>query len=647
MTFKTQWNKLFSASRFTIILLFLLINLASFALLRVVLLLKQIADIDSPFHQIVIAFVLGIIHDAAFFSYVLIPFTLYLLILPNRIFHSKAHKLFSTVGFIVFLYVLFFVEVSEWTFWDEFGVRFNFIAVDYLIYTNEVVNNIIESYPLGWLLSGILLVTVLCFLLVRKTLMRTYQAFEPFKTRLKISGLLLLLPVLSFFVVESSWYQFSTNTYLNELAANGPYQFFSAFRNNELDYRHFYKLGDDRELTQIVRQDLGVDTAANPSADLYDIKRTIKPVGEEKRLNVILITVESLSAEYLTTFGGRDNITPFMDEWFKQGALFTNFFATGTRTIRGLEALTLSIPPTPGQSIVKRPDNGKLFSLGRVLQQKGYDTAFLYGGRGYFDNMNSFYSENGYRIVDQTDLTSDEATFANAWGVSDDVIFNRTLKEADADHQNNKPFFFQIMTTSNHRPYTYPEGKIDIPSGKGRNGAVKYTDYAIQEFIKAAKTKPWFDNTVFVLVADHCAGSARKTELPVDKYHIPLFIYAPKHVAPVAIDTLSSQIDVAPTILGVLNLSYESQFYGKDIFKMSKAEGRALVSNYQKLGLFKGTKLAYLSPQQRVDVVDDPFPLGSHRQLDPEAEHQLVLETMAYYQSADYIWTHRLSRYQQ
>lgn len=336
-----------------------------------------------------------------------------------------------------------------------------------------------------------------------------------------------------------------------------------------------------------------------------------------------------------------------MDEWFKQGALFTNFFATGTRTIRGLEALTLSIPPTPGQSIVKRPDNGKLFSLGRVLQQKGYDTAFLYGGRGYFDNMNSFYSENGYRIVDQTDLTSDEATFANAWGVSDDVIFNRTLKEADADHQNNKPFFFQIMTTSNHRPYTYPEGKIDIPSGKGRNGAVKYTDFAIQEFIKAAKTKPWFDDTVFVLVADHCAGSARKTELPVDKYHIPLFIYAPKHVAPVANDTLSSQIDVAPTILGVLNLSYESQFYGKDIFKMSKAEGRALVSNYQKLGLFRGTKLAYLSPQQRVDVVDDPFPLGSHRQLDPEAEHQLVLETMAYYQSADYIWTHRLSRYQQ
>jgi len=369
----------------------------------------------------------------------------------------------------------------------------------------------------------------------------------------------------------------------------------------------------------------------------------IKPAGEEKRLNVVLITVESLSADFLATFGNKENITPYMDEWFKQGVLFTNFYATGTRTIRGLESLTLSIPPIPGQAIVKRPDNGNLFSFGRVLQQKGYDTAFLYGGRGYFDNMNAFYSGNGYRIVDQTDFTKEEMTFTNAWGVSDDIIFNRTIKEADQDFKNNRPFFFQIMTTSNHRPYTYPEGKIDLPSGSGRPGAVKYTDFAIHQFIEQAKTKPWFDNTVFVMVADHCAGSARKTELPVDKYHIPLFIYAPKHVPAIRNDTVSSQIDVAPTVLAFLNLSYESQFYGHDIMQMRKDQGRALVSNYQKLGLFKDNKLVYLSPQQKVDVVDDP--LGAHKQLEMNAAASLVTENMAYYQSADYIWSHRLSRY--
>ncbi|MGZ4977913.1 MAG: LTA synthase family protein [Methylobacter sp.] len=634
-------NALFSKSRFTIVLLFLLINLVTFALLRVVLLIKQLADIDSPVYQIALAFLIGLVHDLAFFSYLLIPFVLYLLVLPNRIYQSKIHKIIAISVFIVCLYGLFFIEVSEWTFWDEFGVRFNFIAVDYLIYTHEVVNNIIESYPLGWLLSAILVVTVICFLCVRKVLSETFNASETFSSRLKITGALLLLPAISYAAVGSSWYQFSSNTYLNELSANGPYQFFSAFRNNELDYRRFYKIGDDRQLSGVIKNQLGAEGAAE---HLYEIKRMVKPAGEEKRLNIVLITVESLSAEFLATFGNKENITPFMDEWFKQGLLFTNFYATGTRTIRGLESLTLSIPPIPGQAIVKRPDNGNLFSFGRVLQQKGYDTAFLYGGRGYFDNMNAFYSGNGYRIVDQTDFTEEEMTFTNAWGVSDDIIFNRTLKEADKDFQDNKPFFFQIMTTSNHRPFTYPEGKIDLPSGSGRQGAVKYTDFAIHQFIEQAKTKPWFDNTIFVMVADHCAGSARKIELPVDEYHIPLFIYAPKHVPAARNDVLSSQIDVAPTVLGLLNSSYESWFYGHDIMRMHKDEGRALISNYQKLGLFKDNKLVYLSPQQKVDVVDDP--LGAHKPLDMDAAVPLVTENMAYYQSADYIWSHRLSRYQ-
>lgn len=630
----------FSRSRFSIVWLFLLINLITFAALRAALLSKQWLDIDSPFYPIVLAFVIGIVHDLAFFSYLLIPFVLYLLVMPNRIYRSKIHKMISFGVFFVCLYGLFFIEVSEWMFWDEFGVRFNFIAVDYLIYTHEVVSNIIESYPLGWLLSGILIVTMICFLLARQALSQTFNAEEPFLSRLKVAGALLVLPAVSYGAVGATWYQFSNNTYLNELAANGPYQFFSAFRNNELDYRHFYMVGDDRQLSNVVKAQLD---AKGGTEDLYNIKHMIKPAGEEKRLNVILITVESLSADFLGAFGNNENITPYMDEWFKEGLLFTNFYATGTRTIRGLEALTLSIPPTPGQAIVKRPDNGHLFSVGRVFQQKGYDTAFLYGGRGYFDNMNAFYSSNGYRIVDQTDFTPEEVTFTNAWGVSDDIIFNRTLKEADKDFQNNRPFFFQIMTTSNHRPFTFPEGKIDLPSGS-RQGAVKYTDFAIHQFIEQAKTKPWFDNTVFVVVADHCAGSARKTELPVDKYHIPLFIYSPKHVPAKKNDVLSSQIDVAPTVLGLLNTSYESWFYGRDITRMSKEQGRAFISNYQKLGLFKDNKLVYLSPRQKVDVVDDP--LGAHIPLDMKAAASLVTEDMAYYQSADYIWSHRLSRYQ-
>jgi phosphoglycerol transferase MdoB-like AlkP superfamily enzyme len=637
-------SKLFEKSRFSLILLFLLINLTVFALLRMALLVKQLPEIDSPFYQLVLAFCLGIVNDLAFYSYVLIPFVLYLLILPDSLFHSNLNKRLVYAGFFIHLYLLFFIETAEWTFWDEFGVRFNFIAVDYLVYTHEVVGNIVESYPLGWILTGILILSIVCFILMKEWLFKCFHARGTFSSRLKIAALLLSFPILSYAVVGQAWHQFSANTYLNEISANGPYQFFAAFRNNELDYRHFYRLGEDRRLSDIIRAEVAEQPAATKGEGLYDIKRIIKQPGAEKHLNVILITVESLSAEFLAAFGNSEQLTPFLDEWMKQGLLFTNFYATGTRTIRGLEALTLSIPPTPGQSIIKRPDNGKLFNLGRVFQQRGYDTAFLYGGRGYFDNMNSFFSGNGYWIIDQTEFTPEEITFANAWGVSDDIIFKRTIKEADNDYRKDKPFFFQIMTTSNHRPYTYPDGKIDIPSGTGRTGGIKYTDYALGEFIRTAKGKPWFDDTIFVMVADHCAGSARKVDLPVDRYHIPLFIYAPKYVKPDRNNILSSQIDVAPTILALLNFSYESRFYGRNILQMPRDEGRALISNYQKLGLFKDNKLVILSPQQKIEVIADP--LGAHKSLAVSAEPRMILEEMAYYQSADYIWTHRLSRYQ-
>lgn len=633
-----------SESRFAILLASLSLSLPVFALLRLALVIKQAAEIDSPFYQIITAFLLGIISDLSFFSYFFIPFVLYLTLIPKRIYQTRWHKGFIYSILFVNIYALLFIVASEWFFWDEFGVRFNFIAVDYLIYTNEVVRNIVESYPLPKILTAIFMISGLCFWGLLKFFPVHFDRSESFIGRLKKAGYFSLLPIVSFLAMGQNFHEFCSNKYLNELAANGLYQFFAAFKSSELDYREFYKLGNDEKLSNLIKQEVSKQGDITSNKGLYDIKRAIKKAGEEKHLNVILITVESLSAEYLKTFGNTENISPYMDELFKQGLLFTNFYATGTRTIRGLEALTLSYPPTAGHSIVKRPDNSKLFNLGYVFNQKGYDTAFLYGGNGYFDNMNEFYSGNGFRIIDKSELTKEEITFANAWGVSDDVIFNRTLKEADKDYAKKQPFFFQIMTTSNHRPYTYPEGKIDIPSGKGgRQGGVKFTDYAINELIKQAKNKPWFDNTVFVIVADHCGGSARKVELPVDRYHIPFFVYAPKHIKPQIADTLSSQIDVAPTLLSLLNFSYDSWFFGQDILAMKKADERALIGNYQRLGLFKNNKLAFLSVQQQVDVVSDP--LGKHLPVKPESEADLVAETMAYYQSADYIWKNRLTRH--
>ena len=176
---------------------------------------------------------------------------------------------------------------------------------------------------------------------------------------------------------------------------------------------------------------------------------------------------------------------------------------------------------------------------------------------------------------------------------------------ADSDHAAGKPFFLQLMTTSNHRPYTYPDGRIDIASGEGREGAVKYTDYAIGQFLAQARSKPWFDDTLFVFVADHTAGSAGREDLPVANYQIPLFIYSPRYVKPAQYTDVASQIDVAPTLLGLLNLDYVSTFFGRNLLRADHAPGRALLGNYQHLGLFDGQNLSLIHIWSLEHQVDD------------------------------------------
>jgi phosphoglycerol transferase MdoB-like AlkP superfamily enzyme len=289
------------------------------------------------------------------------------------------------------------------------------------------------------------------------------------------------------------------------------------------------------------------------------------------------------------------------------------------------------LPPTPGHSVVKRPNNDHLYTLGEVFAEKGYEPIYLYGGYSYFDNMQEFFGGNGYTVIDRSVLAKDEIHYENIWGVADEDLFTLSLRELDARHAAGKPFFAHIMTTSNHRPFSYPEGRIDIPSGSGRDGAVKYTDWAIGDFIDRARGKPWFANTVFVIVADHCASSRGKTDLPIDRFHIPLIVYAPGQVVPGRVESLASQIDVAPTLLALLNFTYTSRFFGQDILAEGVRHQRALLANYQTVGYLEGGVLVELRPKGRYRFVD----AASGQEL-PENEHNRYLlgEAISYYQTA-------------
>ena len=614
--------------------------LGIFFLTRAVLLFSHL---DEAGHAYISPILVGLLNDLVFLVYTALPLSLFMLLCPRRLWQARVTRALLWVVLAASIYLMLFTAVAEWLFWDEFGVRFNFIAVDYLVYSDEVLNNILESYPIGLLLSILGLLTLTLCLALRRPLRWALDAPYPSLRQrgLQTAGLAVLTLLCVQFADQDSLRSQGGNTYQRELASNGPYQFFAAFRNNELDYQQFYGTLPEAVTAKQMQTELSEPGVTFIGKEPLDIRRKVSNPGTPRTPNIVLVTIESLSAKYLGSNGDPRNLSPNLDALRKQSLYFNNFYATGTRTDRGLEAITLSIPPTPGRSIVKRIGReGGFASLGQQLSEVGYDAVFVYGGRGYFDNMNAFFSGNGYRIVDQSSVDEKEISFKNAWGMSDEDLYRQAIKLADADHANQVPFLLQLMTTSNHRPYTYPDGRIDIPSGNGRDGAVKYTDYAIGKFLEEARTKPWFDNTIFIFVADHTAGSAGKEDLPVQNYQIPLFIYAPKLIEAREEGKLASQIDLAPTLLGLLNMSYTSTFFGRDLLRQDELPPRVLIGNYQHLGLFDGQDLAILSPRGMLRLHKQA--LGESREVPAELDDPLITRAIAYYESASYGFKQRL-----
>lgn len=576
----------------------------------------------------------GLWFDLAVTSVLLAPAFLYDAMLPNRWRKSRWHRWLRLFWLWFSVSLLLFGAVSEATFWLEFSTRFNFIALDYLIYTQEVIGNIRESYPVGWIVAVIGLIAALVVWKLAEAIDHADQSDLSGKQRFGLVAAALVLPALLMTFANIDQMDDRENAFATELSGNGLFTIAAAMRRNELDYDKFYRTMPQTNADHVLKK-LGVERKLLPetlqSSDENDPATDTLPFIRSPR-NVILISVESLSASFMGAYGSSDGLTPNLDKIAQNGLKFERMFATGTRTVRGLDALSLGAPPIPGQAIVRRPKNDHLATIGEILEHQGFSTYFFYGGYGYFDNMNSYFSENDYRVVDRTDIAKEMVEFENVWGVADEVLFNQVLKTIDARGLPEQPFFAQVMTTSNHRPYTYPDGRIDIPSPGGRKGAVKYTDYAIGKFIEEARSRPWFKDTLFVIVADHCASVAGKTKLPVDMYHIPLIFYAPELLKPGTYKPIASQIDIAPTLIEVLRRKGDDHFFGRSFFEAGPAPERAFISNYQQLGYLKNGTLTVLLPKRQVESYQiDPVTFAATPQaVDPV----LMSEAIAYYQTA-------------
>lgn len=455
------------------------------------------------------------------------------------------------------------------------------------------------------LISTVLLLAIVASILllhdIRKDCFKNTMAI---RNKIVITVVYSILCVASYALLTFNFsFQHNTNSFVNELQANGCVKFCQAFLDNDLSYNDFYTKISPKEANRIL------DSMYWRKPDHVQHIHSRLP---EAHKNIVLITIESMSGDFLERYGNTENLTPNLDKLMKQGLCFDNLYAVGNRTVRGLEAVTLCVPPSPGESIIKQKNNNNLFSTAKILHTKGYNVDFIYGGDSYFDNMKEFFNGNGFNVIDQSNFKDYEKTFGTVWGVCDEDLFNKSIKVLNNNAKTGKPFFAHIMTVSNHRPYLYPDGKIDIPSSKKcREGGVKYTDYAIGKFFEMAKKQPWFNNTIFIITADHCASSAGSMDIPLNEYHIPGLIYAPNMIAPSVSKKVISQIDLMPTVFGILHFNYASRFFGQNVLSPLYHE-RAFAATYQNLGYVENDNMIVLSAghkQQQFKLSHDKYSL--------------------------------------
>jgi len=567
-----------------------------------------------------------------------------------------------------------FLVISEWFFFDEFDSRFNTVAIDYLIYPHEVFTNLRESYPLPLIISVCLLGgAVISWFGFSKC----PPAWEngTFGAKMKFIGLYALTCLLAHQTIFSSETSFSRQRVVNQLADNGWASAAYAAWTRNLDYKAFYLTMDRREAFLRARRVLAEPGVSFPApeppplphepmsaeaentwlkAARDSLVREVAGDASKPKRNLCIIAEESFGSEFWGCLGRNvdgkaHTLTPRMDALAAQeGLLFTGILADGNRTIRGMEAIFSSIPPLPGDSILARDKSENVETIARVLQRDGYSTLFCYAGHGTFDFIKNYVSHNGWdRLVEEADFAN--PAHRTAWGVSDEDLLQRGVEEMRQLHATERPFLTTFLTVSNHRPFTYPAGRIpEDPNAHNREHAVKYADWALGDFFDRARKEPFWNDTIFVVIADHGARVYGRQTIPLKSYQIPWLVVAPGLItAPQRNDSTGCQLDVIPTLLGMIGRPYRSLFFGHDLLKEGGGErDRSLLNHNRSIAVYHHQREIVLGLNKAVEYwYGDAGSVFMKRVTDTDDEFSNIRDDgVALFEVADDLYTHRWYR---
>lgn len=548
------------------------------------------------------------------------------LVLAPLLAHARSAPLWRTAsvawtGFALVFIV--FMEVASPQFIMQYDARPNRLFIEYLGYPQEVFSTLWHGFRTA-LLLGCALTVVLGIALVR--LLKTLSAKMTMWSSRKLLLVWPLLCLLVFVQIRSTtghrpanpaMFALSGDAMVNSLVINSAWSVLDAIRSigNEAKSSEIYGEFPREQVLAEVKAAPWLRDYRFPNPELPTLHYQQAAVQRSKSLNLVIVLQESMGATFVKSLGGLP-VTPELEKLKDEGWWFEQLYATGTRSVRGIEAVVAGYAPTPARSTVKLSlSQQNFYTLADGLGRQGYHTEFVYGGEAHFDNMRSFFTGNGFQnIVDIGDM---KPAFVGSWGASDEDLFDKSLERLKTLHAQDKPFFSLIFTSSNHEPFEFPDGKIALhdPDKQTVNNAVKYADYALGKFIREAKQQAYWKDTVFLIVADHDNRVYGDSLVPIKKFHIPGLILG-ADIEPKRIATIASQVDLAPTLLSLLGVSSTHPMIGRDLVKDATTPGRALIQFNDYFAYLEGPNATVLRPGQtplaaRYDAASGAFDPGS------------------------------------
>lgn len=534
--------------------------------------------------------------------FLLIP-AIVLLLLPSM-FRGLANVSLRIYLLIIFL-VLIYIENATFPFIAEFDVRPNALFINYIEYPKEVLGNIWASYKLELLIS-----TVMLIIFARWFWKASKDFFIDVYNIAYYKRALLFLPVfiILFIGIRSSFAHrpanisdatYTNNHLVNEVTKNSIYAIGYAYytqKSTEVDVKRYGNMSIDEAYTRMGKQ-LDLD----PHACKVPFARTVfSHVKRAKPKNLVIFVQESLGAQFVGALGNKEGVTPNLDRFSKEGLWFTSLYSNGTRSIRGLAGLAAGFLPVAGKGVLKRNKSQKdFFSVAQLLKPYGYHSSFIYGGEKRFDNMASWFYGNGFdEIIDEDKF--DDSIYHGIWGVSDDYLVQRANEEFKKHYAAKQPFVSVMFSTSNHMPFDFPDGRIELLPNIEKHSvknAVKFADYAIGLFIDQARKEDYYKDTIFVIAADHNVRVYGDNLIPYKMFHIPGIILG-DGVEAKHINKLTMQPDLLATaldLIGIDQLRYP--ILGRSIYENHK-KNMNLMQFHDMYGLRSGDEIAIIEPKK-------------------------------------------------